>query len=59
MTDSEIAAWLASLGRTPAQQRAALAELLRFAAQDEMSVEDRGICRAALGRLLDKESVQA
>ncbi len=51
MTEWEQTEWIQRLGRTREQQRRAVAELLRFAVQDEMSAEDVRICLAWLVRL--------
>lgn len=51
MSEDEITAWVRMMGRTPRQQAERIAELLRFAHVDEMSAEDRAICRQQLARL--------
>ena len=53
MTDYEQQEWIQRLGRTREQQRRAVAELLRFAQQDEMSAADVRICRQWLERLTE------
>jgi hypothetical protein len=52
MTDQEQREWVAMLGSTPHAQMAVIRELLRHASTDEMSREDRIICRVQLGRLV-------
>ena len=56
MTQWEQEQWLRSLGKTRDQQRRALAELLRHAAHDEMSAEDRAICRRWYQQLSEQEA---
>lgn len=39
------------MGRTPREQAARIAELLQFAHVDDMSADDRAVCRQQLARL--------
>ena len=57
MTEHDQRRWLATLGPTRERQIAVLRELLRHAAHDEMSAEDRAICRAQLARLEEENSL--
>jgi len=44
MTPYEIQEWLNYLAPTPAERLKVLRDLIRYAAEDEMSAEDRSIC---------------
>jgi len=44
MTSYEIQEWLNYLAPTPAERLKVLRDLIRYAAEDEMSAEDRSIC---------------
>ena len=57
MTEPEIKAWLSTLAPTTAGRIQMLAHLLRHANGDEMSPEDRTICRTVLGRLQGGEEI--
>lgn len=51
MSDDEIRAWVRMMGRTPREQAARIVDLLQHAHEDEMSSDDRSICRQQLARL--------
>lgn len=51
MTAAEEERWIAGLGKTWADRRRAVLELLQYADEDDMSAEDRGICMRWLTRL--------
>jgi hypothetical protein len=55
MSEDEQIAWCQQLGRTVDAQATTLRELLRHAGEDEMSSEDRTICRRQLSRLTDAQ----
>ena len=57
MTEPEIKAWLSTLSPTTAGRIKTIADLLRHANGDEMTVEDRTICRVVLGRLQSGEEI--
>ena len=57
MTEPEIKAWLSTLAPTTAGRITMLAHLLRHANGDEMSPEDRTVCRTVLGRLQAGEEI--
>ena len=48
MTDTETREWLHGIAPTPAEQRAIIIDLLKHANEDQMSEDDRVVCRKAL-----------
>lgn len=53
LTDVEVKAWVAGIAKTDATRLLAIRDLLRHANEDQMSVEDREICRREIDRLMD------
>ena len=51
LNQAEINHWLTTLGSTPEAQASTLKDLLRHAAEDRMSPEDRSLCVRELNRL--------
>lgn len=47
-SDGDIRKWLRGLARRPLQQRGIVEDLLNRANDDQMSIEDRMVCRRAL-----------
>lgn len=58
MSEEEQREWVELLGKTPEQQAEAIKELLDYSHVDDMSSEDRIICRNQLARL-NKEIAHA
>lgn len=54
ITDAEIAAWLMNLATTDSGRLSVLRELLRWASADDMTPEDRAICRRCLCQLQER-----
>lgn len=59
MTPEEERAWVQMLGSTRERQMATIRELLRYAHTDDMSAEDRTICRRQYQRLAEANEAPA
>lgn len=57
MERSEREAWLKAIGPTPRERLIIIVDLLRHARKDNMSVEDRSVCREERDRLLSEEGL--
>lgn len=57
MSEPEIKAWLFTLGNSTADRIRTIENLLKHANGDEMSPEDRTICRKTLDRLRNGEMI--
>lgn len=54
LTDAEVAAWVNALAPTDTERLVVLRSLLRYANQDQMSKDDREICKKEIRRLQEK-----
>ena len=57
MTEPELKSWVSSLGHSTAERMKAIEDLLKHANGDEMSTEDRTICRKTLDRLRNGDEI--